>query len=189
MSRPSKINNKEVTYLKNRYQLEINRPKDIYEELGFDNDDDVEICKSIITQLEAKAAQVLREGKTVALPYIGRLRKPLVKQEYSKNRRLLKLARNVMNTQDYKDYRKDLYKECVDKVSKNDELAKIRRRLVALNRKMYNKKCITFGEEHARIWIESLLWVQGIEFNQEVQDVFDEIEEHENNNRKINNRR
>ena len=90
---------------------------------------------------------------------------------------------------DYKDYKKDLYKECVAKVSSADNLKKLRKRIIALNRKQYVKKYNLFGEVIANIWVESILWLQPIEFNQEVQDVFDEIERNENNNRKINYRR
>lgn len=188
MSRPSKVNNKEVTNLKNGYQLEVIRPKDIYNSLGFDNLDDVEICKSIITQLESKAAEVLVQGGTVALPYVGRLRKPLVKQEVNKQRRLLKVARSVMDKEDYKQYKKELYAECVDKIASEDEKRLIKRRLIALNKKQYLQKYKLFGEVGANLWINSLMWLRGIEFNQEVQDVFDEIEANENRNRKINYR-
>lgn len=189
MSRPSKINNKEVTNLKNGYQLEIIRPKDIFNELGFNNNDDIEICKSIITQLETKAASILVQGKTVALPYIGRLRKPLVKQEINKQKHLLKVARNVMTKEDYKQYKKELYWECVDKIASIDDKRKLKRKLIAANRKRYIEKYNLFGEVGANLWIESLMFLTGVEFNQEVQDVFDEIEANENNNRKINYRR
>lgn len=188
MSRPSKVNNKEVTNLKNGYQLEVIRPKDIYDSLGFDNLDDIEICKSIITQLESKAAEVLVQGGTVALPYVGRLRKPLVKQEVNKQRHLLKVARSVMDKEDYKQYKKDLYAECVDKIASEDEKRLIKRRLIALNKKRYLQKYKLFGEAGANLWIDSLMWLKGIEFNQEVQDVFDEIEANENSNRKVNYR-
>ena len=189
MSRPSKVNNKEVTNLKNGYQLEVVRPKDIYNTIGFNDFDDIEICKSIITQLESKAAEVLAQGGTIALPYIGRLRKPLVKQELNKQRHLLKVARSVMDKEDYKQYKKELYAECVDKIASEDEKRLIKRRLIALNRKRYIQKYKLFGENNANLWIDSLMWLKGIEFNQEVQDVFDEIEANENSNRKINNRR
>ena len=188
MSRPSKVNNKEVTNLKNGYQLEVTRLKDILQELNFENDDDVDICKDIITQLETKAATVLAKGGTVALPYVGRLRKPLVKKEMEKQRHLLKLAYSVMDKEDYKQYRKDLYWECVDKIASEDDKRKIRRKLIAANRKRYLQKYKVFGETGAELWITSLMWLKGIEFNQEVQDVFDEIEANENSNRKINYR-
>lgn len=189
MSRPAKVNNREITYLSNGYPLEIIRMNDVLVDINFVEKDDFDICKDIIFQLETKASEVLKEGKTISLPYVGRLRKPLVKQEYLKHRTLLKVARSVMSAQDYKDYKKDLYKECVAKVSSKDELNKLRKRIIALNRKQYVKKYNLFGEVIANIWVESLLWLQPIEFNQEVQDVFDEIEANENNNRKVNNRR
>lgn len=188
MSRPRKLDNKEVTNLKNGYQLEVVRPKDIFDDLGFSNPDDVEICKSIITQLESKSATILVQGGTVALPYIGRLRKPLVRQEINKQRHLLKVARSVMNKEDYQQYKKDLYLECVNKIASEDERKKIKKRLIALNKKQYLQKYKNFGETGANLWIDSLMWLKGIEFNQEVQDVFDEIAIHENNNRKANYR-
>lgn len=189
MSRPAKVNNKEITYLSNGYSLEVVRMNNVLADIDFVTQDDYDICKDIIFNLETKASEVLKEGKTISLPYIGRLRKPLVKTEYLKHRNLLKIARSVMTTQDYKDYKKDLYKECVAKVSSADNLKKLRKRIIALNRKQYVKKYNLFGEVIANIWVESILWLQPIEFNQEVQDVFDEIERNENNNRKINYRR
>lgn len=188
MSRPSKVNNKEVTNLKNGYRLEVLRQKDIFANMSFENDDDLNICKDIINQLETKAAAVLAKGNTVSLPYIGRLRKPLVHEELQKHRKLLKVARTVMNKNDFKDYRWDTYRECVAKIASEDEQKKLRRKLIAANRKRYTEKYKLFGESGANLWIESLLWLQPIEFNQEVQDVFDEIAKNENNNRKVNNR-
>jgi len=188
MSRPRKLDNKEVTNLKNGYQLEVVRPKDIFNDLGFANSDDIEICKAIITQLESKSAEVLVQGGTIALPYVGRLRKPLVRQEINKQRHLLKVARSVMDKEDYHQYKKDLYSECVNKIASEDERKKIKKRLIALNRKQYLQKYKAFGEFGANLWIESLMWLRGIEFNQEVQDVFDEIDNNENRNRKVNYR-
>ena len=189
MSRPAKVNNREITYLSGGYALEVVRTNDILADIDFNNSDDFDICKDIILQLETKAAQVLKEGKTISLPYVGRLRKPLVKHEYLKNRTLLKVAKSVMTKEDYNQYKKETYKECVAKISSEDNLKKLRRRVIALNRKKYVQKYKLFGEVIANIWIESILWLQPIEFNQEIQDVFDKIEENENNNRKINYRR
>lgn len=189
MSRPGKIDNREITYLQNGYSLEVLREKDILADINFKSDDDFNICKDIIFQLENKLAEVLKSGSTISLPYIGRLRKPLVKQEYYKNRNLLKVARSVMDAEDYKQYKKDVYKECVAKITSKDKLNQLRRRVIALNRKRYNEKYKVFGERGANLWVESLLWLMPIEFNQEVQDVYDKIEENEANNRKINNRR
>lgn len=188
MSRPAKVNNQEITYLSNGYPLEVVRTNDILADIDFVENNDFDICKDIILQLENKASECLKEGKTISLPYIGRLRKPLVKQEYLKHRNLLKVAKTVMSAQDYKDYKRDIYKECVAKVSSEDELKKLRKRVIALNRKQYVKKYNLFGETIANIWVESILWLQPIEFNQEIQDVFDKIEANENNNRKVNNR-
>ena len=178
---------RETTNLKNGYLLEVVRSKDIFEDLDF-NEDDLNICKDIIGQLETKAAEILNQGKTVALPYIGRLRKPLVKVEVYKQRKLLKVARSVMSKEDYKEYYRELRKECVDKISSQDEKGKIKRRLIALNRKRYLEKYKLFGERGADLWITTLMWLEPIEFNQEIQDVFDEIEANENNNRKVNYR-
>lgn len=188
MSRPGKINNREFTYLPNGYALEVLREKDILADIDFKSDDDFNICKDIIFHLENKLAGVLKDGGTVSLPYVGRLRKPLVKQEYYKNRKLLKVARSVMTAEDYKGYKKDVYRECVAKISSKDKLNQLRRRIKALNRKRYNEKYKVFGERGANLWVESLLWLTPIEFNQEVQDVYDKIEANEANNRKINNR-
>ncbi|MBP3201335.1 MAG: hypothetical protein J6M39_06790 [Lachnospiraceae bacterium] len=188
MSRPSKVNNREITYLSNGCSLEVVRGKDILADIDFNSQDDFDICKDIIFQLESKAAEVLKQGNTIALPYVGRLRKPLVKQEYLKNRNLFKVARSVMSKEDYIEYKKDTYRECVAKINSEDNLKKLRRRTIALNRKKYIQKYKLFGAVIANIWIESLLWLKPVEFNQEIQDVFDEIEANENNNRKINNR-
>lgn len=188
MSRPAKVNNREITYLSNGVSLEVVREKDILADIDFDSQDDFDICKDIISQLESKGAEVLKQGNTVALPYVGRLRKALVKQEYLKNRNLLKVAKSVMSKEDYNDYKKDTYKECLAKIISKDKLKKLRKRVIALNRKKYTQKYKLFGEVTANLWIESILWMQPIEFNQEIQDVFDEIEANENNNRKTNYR-
>ena len=184
MSRPGKVDNREITYLQNGYSLEVLREKDILADINFKSDDDFDICKDIIFQLENKLAEVLKGGGTISLPYIGRLRKPLIKQEYYKNHNLLKVARSVMNEEDYKQYKKDVYRECVAKISSKDKLNQLRRRIKALNRKRYNEKYKVFGERGANLWVESLLWLTPIEFNQEVQDVYDKIEANEANNRK-----
>lgn len=188
MSKRIKKDTREFTSLKTGYQLEVVRLKDILADINFANDDELDICKDIITQLETKASQILVQGGTVALPYVGRLRKPRVKEEYEKNRKLIKVAKTVMNPQDLRDYKHDLYWECVAKVESEDNCKKLRKRLIAKNRKRYVEKYKLFGEFGANLWIESLLWIKPVEFNQDVQDVFDEIEANENNNRKVNYR-
>ena len=186
MSRTYK-DNKEYVTLKNGYRLEIVRQQQVLEDINFHNQDEFDICKDIISCLETKSSQVLAKGETVSLPYIGRLRKPLIIQELYKQKKLLKVARSVMDKDDYKEYKKEVYQECVSKIVNADNLAKLRRRLITLNKKKYLKKYKVFGEFGAMLWIESLLWLKPIEFNQEVQDVFDEIERNENSNRKTNN--
>ena len=89
MSRPAKVNNQEITYLSNGYSLEVVRMNNVLADIDFVTQDDYDICKDIIFNLETKASEVLKEGKTISLPYIGRLRKPLVKTEYLKHRNLL----------------------------------------------------------------------------------------------------
>lgn len=181
MSRARKQDNREFTTLKNGYKLEVVRQNNILADIDFADDIEFNICKDIITQLEDKSAAVLAESKTISLPYIGRLRKPLVKQEMNKQRKLIKFARQNMDKIDFKQYIRDTYKECVDKVASKDLKNKLRRQLIALNRKKYNEKYNLFGEFGANLWIESLLWLQPIEFNQEVQDVYDIIDGNENN--------
>lgn len=188
MAKQFREQTREFTSLKTGYRLEVVRQKDIIADIESFDDDDIDICKDIITQLETKASQILVQGGTVALPYVGRLRKPRVKEEYEKNRKLLKVASSVMNAQDLRDYKHDLYWECVAKVESEDNCKKLRRKLIAKNRKRYVEKYNLFGEFGANLWIETLLWLKPIEFNQDVQDVFDEIEANETNNRKINNR-
>jgi len=183
------IKHREITRLKNGYELEVVRLEDVLADINFSNDDDFNICKDIIVNLEFKAGDIIAQNKTVSLPYIGRLRKPLVKKEFAKSYKLLKVAKSVLTKEEFKDYARDTYNEAKEKVmswKKNDQL---RRKLIAANNKKYKKIYLTFGEKLANVWIESLLWLTPVEFNQEVQDVFDEIERNENNNRKINNRR
>lgn len=179
---------KEYTLLENNYKLEVVRQDSILADIDF-SDLEYDICKDVISILESKIAEVISSNKTASIPYIGRLRKPLVKQELFKQRNVLRVAKHIMDKKEFRQYSQELYRECADKIK--DETLKniIRRKLIAANRKRYTELYNKFGEFSAELWITSIMWMTPIEFNQEIQDAFDTIERNETTNRKVNNRR
>ena len=46
---------REITRLKNGYELEVVRLEDVFADINFSDDDDFNICKDIIVNLEFKA--------------------------------------------------------------------------------------------------------------------------------------
>lgn len=176
-----------TVHLKNKYPLKVVSFSDVADNMKFSDDKERIIIRDIIRHLETKAGDTIKNNKTVLIPYIGSLRKSFVKQELRKNFQNLKTARTLMTKDEYKRYAKQTYYDCVDKVTAEDDSKRNKARLTAINRKKYNSIYKSVGEIFANTWIYSLSLIRVIEFNQEVEDLFKQLN-NEDCNRKPNKR-
>lgn len=136
--------------------------KDILECLG-KNKIDTEITKSIIEDIENTLEKGLNERKCVSIPYIGRIRRSEYKEMIAASREELREVKNKVSLEEYKQYRRDLYKSFKEKCRDRDRTRTIIDKVLRLNKKKYNLLYSNCGKAYADMWIKKIGFLQIVE--------------------------
>lgn len=153
-------------------KLEVISKKDILEDLNLKYDE-YTLIDSIITEFETIAAKYLKEGKGVQLPLIGSLRKSNVKNNVLKNNSLKDIKNNTSDKKEYKKIVSELFRKEYDKEKTEDKLRNIILKIKRNNKNKYNKLYNEFGESYAKLYLNSILWLKEVPYNEEVQKMYD----------------
>lgn len=127
------------------------------------NDKETELIKDIITQIEDIAADGLNKDLCVSIPYLGRIRKSPFRLMMNEGRILLHDAKKRLSTEDYIEYRKNLYNKYRDKCRDLDYAKLFFERLLRINKKYYNKLYSNCGKDYADRWLKRLAYLTIIE--------------------------
>lgn len=168
----------DIDNIYNEYTLIVKTMPDILEALNLSEDDEL-LYKSIIVNLEDNIANNVKKGYTVNIPNIGRLRRNPVQQAVVRNYDKLKEARTRLNKEEYKDFVSSIISEERNKDAIKQHEKRTIRRLKSANSGLYDYYVKNMGVAYANLYIKSLLWVDAIAFDQDVQDAYDAI----NNNK------
>lgn len=147
----------------------------ILEELNYVEQNDKLLCRSIIDSLENEAAKQLLDGKCVALPYIGNIRRSPLKMAMISHYKDFKQKRTELTKTEYKEYCKKVMTEEKRNIQ-NNEIKK--RKLNTLKRKHlpkwieYEKR---FGATYANVWLFSITKFTVIEFDEDVEEAIQSI--------------
>lgn len=182
------IKAKNIEELDTDYPLICKDINDILNDINFDNKEEEDKCRFIVENLEENIAENIKKGKAVSLPYVGVLRDNPVIRALKKHHKEFRMARTRMNTKDYTNYTKDVYryefKLYKEKELKENEIKSKLDNIRKRNRKLYNKYNIKYGKIYAETYVFCISLIKEIPFNQEIQDKYDEFI-----NRKFNNDR
>lgn len=172
------IDNKELTSIDDiDYTIKEVNIKDILEECKFSDDDDKDICKLIINNLEKTAADALKSMKTVSLPAIGQLRIDPINRQLRDNKVKLSTMRKILGKEKYKEYIRETVHDLKVKQDKKDYIKLLIKRIRDKNKVKYDKLCKTFGYHYAEIYIKSIYWLKEIPFNQEFEDLYRKLKD------------
>lgn len=122
------------------YDVTICRKQEIIEELDI-KQEDKDVMLAIVTQCERDAIDFLAEGRWTGIPYLGNMRIPEYRKKFKEigGAELLDTAKEELDGQRYKAFKKDLNATIAASISQ-ERLYKYRTScFVTKNRKLYNK--------------------------------------------------
>ena len=137
---------------------------DVVESVGYDADAST-ILKVIIENFYENIANTIRDNKVAKIPYIGNVRKNLVKQEFSSIKRKVNLRnlRNAIGKEKYKETVKNYYKTAINNAQRLDRIRVLTRQNIANNREKYDRLRATAGEIYAKAYIVSICLMEPVE--------------------------
>ena len=140
-------------------KIKINKTKDIIELLKCTEVEE-RIYKNIIKDLEKTAAEGIVNKDAVAIPYIGTFRKSIYTKIKKDKRVLLRLAKQQMDLNDYKQYRRELYIDIEKEVKEHKKAEYIVHKLIRMNKDKYNILYTNFGKVYADTWIKFIATIK-----------------------------
>ena len=120
------------------------------------NDKETELIKDI-------AADGLDKNLCISIPYLGRIRKSPFKLMMNEGKILLHDAKKRLSTEDYIEYRRNLYNRYKDRCRDLDYAKLFFERLLRINKKYYNKLYSNCGKDYADRWLKRLAYLTIIE--------------------------
>lgn len=156
------------------YEIVIKKSNDILNELTTDIHERL-IYESIIDGIEKGASEAIKAGKIAGLPFIGALRKSPVRQVVKDNFENFKIARKNMSADQYKEHVREIIIDAKINQEKIDKEKAYMRLVMSCNRKRYDKLYLSLGRAYADMFIKSIVWLQEVPYNEEVQQHYDNL--------------
>ena len=148
---------------------------DILEDINFNNIDDELICKDIITHLETTAAEEIKNDKCVQLPFIGSIRKNPLRKVLDDNRTAFKLVAKNLSKEDAKAHYASVFQEKKNELRLEDyrkaKLKEVRNK----NKTKYEQYYTHLGPAYANMYLNAILMMRMVEFNQDFEDRIREL--------------
>ena len=161
-------------FTRNKFYIKTVNKKDILDNLNL-SDEDRFMTSEAISLIESTAANGIKHNKAVSLPYFGVLRKNPYKTLWRKNRYLLRHAKKCLDNTGFKQFCRDILDDIIDEVNTAEQNRKL---YVNVKRKIkdkYIKYRDLFGVYYADMLVRAYLALDIVEFNQEWQDKYDEL--------------
>lgn len=158
-----------------QYKIIRKDVNDIIEEIDFDTEDDKLICHSIITNMDKYMAKTFKENKCANIPYMGCVRKTIIARTINENKTNFKLAKTELTKEEYKDHVRSYIYDAKETQKKLDREKLILKKIRSKFNKKYKELYVKLGAAYADLFIKSLSWFQPIEFNQDIQDMYDKL--------------
>lgn len=155
---------------------------DIIERLDFKSEEEALICRDIVNSVESIAAEFLKEQKPAFLPFVGtmslaygRLEVYKKKGEFYKMRKDVRL--NIITKEEYKVKCAKIINDSENNKERNQEYLENLRTVRAFNQNNYRFIIHTKGLKAAEKYIETLASFKVVEFDQEVEDLYNNLED------------
>lgn len=130
------------------------------------NEEDTNITRDIISDIEDTAAEGLEKYLCVAIPYIGRIRRSQFRELMKEGKVLLHDAKKRLSKEDYVEYRINLYRKYRGMATDMDRSKMMIERLIRLNKKQYNKIYSSCGKAYADRWVKKIGYLKIIEHDE-----------------------
>lgn len=175
------VNIKNLDELDAEYVLICKDADDIFNDIKFNNKKEEDTCRIIVDFIEKTVSQGISNFKAMSLPFIGVLRYNPVDKAMTAHYKELKLARQVMDKDEYKEYAKGIYYYEQDKIKAETIRKRVLDRIKKRNRKRYIKYCTTLGKAYADAFLYCMSIFEEVPFNFELQEQYDELTNRKHN--------
>ena len=145
---------------------------DIMNDIGYTNKDDEYLCKTIISHLEHTAAKNIIDYKTVQIPFIGCIRKNIIKKIIRDNAVNFRIARKNMSKDDYRDHVRAVVNDIKEKEAAKEKIKLAIWKLKRTNKKKYDEYAIKLGRAYAELYIYAIYLLDEVPFSQEFEDYY-----------------
>lgn len=163
---------------KSKYEVIHKDINDILNDLKIDENDLI-LTKDIINGIESTAADYIKKDKTVSLPYLGTVRRNPIKKKLTEDYDEMKNARETLTREQFLEFYKNKMTNLKLEQKNKDREKHANKINLGVNKAKYEELCITVGKAYADAYIFAITHFTEVEFDQEIQDKYDEI-----NNRK-----
>lgn len=168
------INEQFLDEIDNEYILKTVSTNEILADMNL-NEIDAALTKTIILGIEEEAAKAIKENICVSLPNMGNVQRSYFKDLMQKHNKELQLARATMTKEEYKTYVKEVYRNLRNEAKTTYNKRKVFERFKRGRVKDFDKLVLKRGKHWANLYVQALLWLTPVEYNQDVQDQYDKI--------------
>lgn len=146
------------------YEVNVCRKQDILDCIDA-NIIDKEIALAIVEQCEMDAADFIRQGRWISIPFIGNIRIPKNKlmEEDPEQQALIQEAKETLDTDKYILFKKRLRTNNAIQVKNNRYYNYVTSMSITKNRKLYRKLSKERGEAYAKLYMYSINTVVAVD--------------------------
>ena len=175
------VNIKNLDELDAEYVLICKDADDIFNDLKFNNKKEEDTCRMIIDFIEKTISKGVKDFKCMALPFVGNLRYNPIDKAMTAHYKELKLARQVMDKDEYKEYARGLYFYVENKIKVETIRKRVLDKIKKRNNKRYIRYCMTLGKAYADAFLYCMSIFEEVPFNFELQEKYDELTNRKHN--------
>ena len=161
--------------LSDSYVLIFQDMDNVLESLDFANDEERLLCRNIIKNLEITAAKNFAKDLCVDIPYIGKLQKNLLHKAIVQSFKELKVARETLTREEYKEFKQELVHKKRNEIKTADLIKSIKKRTSNKHYKLWIKLYKSKGEVYANAYIAMFKKLQVVKYNEELNSVYYEL--------------
>lgn len=170
-----------ILYNDGDYPTIINKREDILDALEFKSLEDRVMCDSIIESMDNSIAELISNNKVANIPFIGCVRKDPIRKVVVDNFNNFRIARTHLTKEQYKEHVRCVVNDAKEELKKEEFRKRYINRVRSRNKKKYEYYFLTYGKAYAEMYIQSILWLEEVPFDPEVEEAFETIRNNERN--------
>lgn len=155
------------------YTLIYKDKTNILKELSFETNDEFLICEAIIDNLERDAANSIKSGNNISLPFIGTIERNWYKEAIRDNYKDFRDYKATHTEEEYKDYFKSKCEEFKDNHAIIEEKYKRDKRFKTSVLPRYINYCKKHSVIYANAWLKMIKGMTVVEFDPDIEEVYE----------------
>lgn len=155
------------------YTLIYKDKNNILSDINFENEDDRLICEAIVDNLEKMAADEIKAGKNISLPFIGTIERNWYKEAIRNDYQEFREYKANHTEEEYKAYFKAKCEEYKANHAELEDKYKRNKRFKTSMLPKYINHCKNRGVAYANAWLKMIGSMKVVEFDPEIEEVYE----------------